>query len=70
MAVLLNDVFCPACAGRHKLCLPDTDTIYSNREYEYDCPSTNRTVRLPKEEWGEIVAVCPKNAVTIHEVKS
>jgi hypothetical protein len=70
VAVLLNDVFCPACAGRHKLCLPDADNVYSNREYQYECPSAKRAVRLPKDEWGEVVAACPTDALTVQEVKS
>jgi hypothetical protein len=69
MATVLRDVYCPACAGRHTLCLPDSETLFSNREYEFDCPSTRRTVRLPKEEWGEIDTPCPTGGLPLREVK-
>ena len=70
MAALLRDVYCPACGGHHTLCDPDEDTVYSNREYEYDCPSNKRTVRVPKDEWSEPIPDCPDGAVMIREVKS
>jgi hypothetical protein len=69
VAAVLHHSYCSACGGRHKLCLPDNDTIYSNRDYEYECPSTQRTVRVPKGAWSEPEEACPKDAVTIREVK-
>jgi hypothetical protein len=70
MATVLRDVYCPACSRQHTLCLPDNETLYSNREYEFDCPSTRRTVRLPKDEWGDVDAPCPTGALHLREVKS
>src|SRR6266545_4766433 len=63
MAVIVRDEHCTSCGNRHTLCLPDADTIYSIRAYEYDCPSTKRTVRLPKDDWGEVVPACPPDAL-------
>lgn len=36
MAAVLNNTFCSACQGRHKLCFPDEDLLYGNRQYEYE----------------------------------
>ena len=70
MAAVLHSSYCSACGGRHKLCLPDDDFIYSNRDYEYDCPSTNRTVRVPKGVWNDSDEARPAEAILIREVKS
>jgi hypothetical protein len=69
MATVLRNVYCSACFGTHTLCLPDPETLFTNREYEFDCPRTRRTVRLPKEEWGEVDAPCPAGSQILREVK-
>jgi hypothetical protein len=69
MAVIVRDEHCTSCGNRHTLCLPDDDTIYSNRAYEYDCPATRRTVRLPKDDWGEVIPACPPDALILRAVK-
>jgi hypothetical protein len=70
VATVIGNVYCPACGSRHTICLPDSDIVFSNREYEYDCPSAGRTVRLPKDELGEAASVCPPQALLLREVKS
>lgn len=69
VAAVLHSCYCAACAGRHKVCFPDDDTIYSNREYEYECPSTRRAVRVPKGIWSEPDEDCPGDAILLREVK-
>jgi hypothetical protein len=69
-ACVLRDVYCSACAERHTLCYPDQDVVYSTREYEYDCPTTKRSVRLPKDAWSEQENACPPGAVTLRQVKT
>jgi hypothetical protein len=68
--VILNHAYCSSCGGRHNLCYPDGDVIFTSREYEYDCPQTKRPARVPKDEWGAVVVACPKDAAIIREVKS
>jgi hypothetical protein len=70
VAAVLHNRYCTACGGQHKLCFPDEDTIYSNREYEYECPSTKRTVRVLKGTWSEPDDDCPQDAILIRERKS
>ena len=70
MAAVLNNTYCTACGGRHTLCYPDDDIIYSNREYEYDCPTTKRTVYVPLGGSCEVVNASPKGAVIIRKVKT
>jgi hypothetical protein len=69
MAVVVKDAYCSACGQRHTLCLVGSDALYSSRIYEYDCPSTRRTVRLPTDDWGEAEKSCPPNAVMLREGK-
>lgn len=71
MAAVLNNTRCPACGGRHTLCYPEGDIIFSNRNYEYDCPSTKCTVQVPHSGQSCVVAnACPKEAVLVRRVKS
>jgi hypothetical protein len=70
MAAVIHSTYCSACGGRHKLCLPDDDFIFSSREYEYECASTARTVRVPKGVWSVPDEACPAYAIVIREVKS
>jgi len=70
MPTVLENAYCSSCAGTHKLCYPHEDTIYTNREYEYECPITKLRTRVRKKEWGEPSAHCPKEAVFIREVRS
>ena len=70
VASVLRDVYCPACGGRHTLCYPDEDVVYSNRDYEYDCPTTKLVVRLATGAWSEPDEDCPKGAVILRLVKT
>jgi hypothetical protein len=70
MPAVLNNTYCSSCGGRHKVCFPEDDIIYSSREYEYECPSTRRAVRVPKGESCEVTTTCPKDALIVREVKS
>jgi hypothetical protein len=70
MAAVLNNTYCTACGGRHTLCYLDDDIIFSNRDYEYDCPATRRTVPLPHQtQTCEVVNLPPKGAAIIRQVK-
>jgi hypothetical protein len=71
MAAVLHNAYCAACGSNHQLCFPDDDLIFSNRDYEYDCPTTRRTVPLPHQAQScEVVGTCPEGAVIIRQVKS
>lgn len=71
MAAVLHNTYCSACGGQHTLCYRDDDIIFSSRNYEYDCPSTNRTVPVPHSGQSGVVAnACPKGAAEIRLVKT
>jgi hypothetical protein len=70
MPVVLDNAFCSCCGGRHKLCYPDDDSLFSSRDYEYECPSTKRVGRVPKDEWGTASRVCPQDAILVHLIKT
>jgi len=46
MSTVFSKVYFPASRRRHTLCLPNDD-IFRARNYEYECPSAKRTVRMP-----------------------
>jgi hypothetical protein len=70
MVLVFRNVYCSSCGRTHMLCYAESDTIYSSRDYEFDCPQTRLPSRVPKGEWGEPANECPKTAVPIREVKS
>jgi hypothetical protein len=71
VAAVLHNTYCSACGGRHTLCFPEEDIIFSSRDYEYDCPSTKRTVPVPHSGQSCVVAnACPKGAVIVRRLKS
>ena len=64
MSAVLDDEPCPACGGRHTLCLDD-DRHLRARHYEYVCPAAGVAVRLPGDGWDRLAAGSPDGAVPV-----
>jgi hypothetical protein len=65
MAAIVNNWKCQACGEQHTLCLISSDMLMSGDEYEYDCPTTKRTVRFTAGYEWNVVAPRPPGAVII-----
>ena len=62
------DCTCKSCGGEHSFCLPDSDLIDGNAEYEFTCPKTQDTVRLKTDQFAQVVPGCNKSSVVLHRV--
>jgi len=65
MPAIVDNWKCQACGEQHTLCLISSDMLCAGEEYEYECPSTKRTVRFNASDEWNLVAPQPTGAVII-----
>ena len=70
MPAVLDNRLCQACGDRHTLCHPGIDVLRYTNEYEYDCPISGVTVRIPRNNvWNRVETVCPLGGVPLRDAK-
>jgi hypothetical protein len=71
MAALEHGKSCSECGAPHNFFLPDDDLFRANAQYEYVCPTTNKTGRITSSIiFGKVVHVRPADAVIVKRVNS
>jgi hypothetical protein len=65
MYVLYKDVRCPACGGRHNLCMEERATAMTYRPHAFICPDRGRKLPWQPDVFAHRVPARPESSVPL-----